>query len=209
MALMVSGGVPDLGRIWTFGAGYNGYWGEGRWLELFAEAYAQGGSLVDNVDKRAFAFNAGARALCGRFWLEGAGSLRSGDKRAGDDRDEAFQSYENENRFLALQSAEFGLDVDTNLFLVRAAAGAGPFDVAGRALRLRLDVGRFEADEDVVAGERSWGVEADLALNLDWNESLALQVKFVWLGASDLLERFTPKGEDDALMFLSGADLRF
>lgn len=209
MALMVSGGVPDLGRIWTFGAGYNGYWGEGRWLELFAEAYAQGGSLADNVDKRAYAFNAGARALCGKLWFEAAASLRTGDKRAGDDRDEAFQSYENENRFLALQSAEFGLDVDTNVLLLRAALGAGPFDLDGHALRLRLDIGRFKADEDVAANERDWGVEADFTAALDWNESLALQVKFAWLGASDLLELFTPKGEDDALMFLAGADLRF
>jgi hypothetical protein len=209
MAVMVSGGEADLGRIWTCGAGGNAYAGDGRWLELFAEIYGQGGSLVDNVGKSAFAFNAGARALLGPAWIEAAASLRTGDKRAGDDRDQAFQSFENENRFLGLQSAEFGLDVDTNVFLIRAAVGAGPFDFSGRPMRVRLDVGRFEADEPVVANETDWGVEADLSVNLDWNESLAFQVKFAWLGASDLLERFTPKGEDDGLMFLAGADLRF
>ncbi|HEX7899149.1 MAG TPA: hypothetical protein VF950_15395 [Planctomycetota bacterium] len=209
MALMVSGGEPDLGRIWTFGAGANAYAGDGRWLELFAELYGQGGKLIDNVRKSAFAFNAGARALFGRAWLEAGASLRTGDKDAGDDSDEAFQSFENENRFLGLQSAEFGLDVDTNVLLVRAAAGAGPFDLDGHPLRLRLDVGRFEADEPVVADETDWGVEVDLAADLEWNESLAFQVKFAWLGASDLLERFTPGGDDHGLLFLATADLRF
>jgi hypothetical protein len=209
MAFLVMGGAPDLGSVWTFGAGANAYVGEGRWLELFGEAYAQGGALADNVDKRAFAFQAGVRTLFGKAWLEAAASLRTGDARAGDDRDEAFQSYENENRFLCLQSAEFGLDVDTNVLLARAAAGVGPFDVAGRPLRLRLDVGRFLADEPVVADEDDWGVEADLAVGLDWNESLAFELKGAWLAASDLLEALSTDGEDDAFMFLAGADLRF
>ncbi len=209
MAMVVSGGAPDLGRIWTLGSGWNTYAGAGRWLELFAEAYVQGGSLVDNVDKRAFAANVGARALFGPLWFEAAASLRTGDHDAGDARDEAFQSYENENRFLALQSGEFGLDVDTNLLLVRAAVGAGPFDLDRHPLRLRLDVGRFEADQPVVGGETDWGLEADLEASLDWNESLAFRLKLAWLGASDLLERLTADGDDAALLFLAGADLRF
>ncbi|HYE99137.1 MAG TPA: hypothetical protein VEJ18_09520, partial [Planctomycetota bacterium] len=192
----------------TFGAGWNGYLGEKRWLELFAEAYVQGGALLDNVRKRAYAAQAGARAFLGPAWLEGAASLRGGDRDPGDDRDEAFQSYENENRFLILQSAEFGLDVDTNLLLVRASAGYGPTPLGGHPLRLRLDVGRFEADEEL-AGETAWGVEADLTAELEWNASLAMRITFAWLGASDLLEILTSDGDDDALMFLAGADLRF
>lgn len=207
MALLVSGGEPDLGRVWTIGAGANGYLGESRWLELFGEVYAQGGTFLDDVRKSAFAFHAGARAFLGPSWFEAAASLRTGDKRAGDDRDEAFQSYENENRFLILQSGEFGLDVDTNVWLLRAAAGVGPIDLSGHPLRIRLDVGSFTADEAVVDDEDGWGVEVDLSLLLEWNESLALHMKFAWLGASDVLERLT--GDDAALMFLSGADLRF
>jgi hypothetical protein len=208
MALVVSGGEPDLGRIWTLGAGWNGYLGEKRWLELFAEAYLQGGSLLDNVRKRAFAVNAGARAFLGPAWIEAAASLRTGDRDANDERDEAFQSYENENRFLVLQSAEFGLDVDTNVLLVRGALGYGPVPLGGHPLRLRLDVGRFEADEEL-AGETDWGVEADFTADLEWNASLAMRITFAWLGASDLLEVLTSDGEDDALMFLAGVDLRF
>ena len=62
-------------------------------------------------------------------------------------------------------------------------------------------------------GEDEWQERyrsiADLEAHLDWNESLAFRLKVAWLAASDVLELLTPEGDDDALLFLAGADLRF
>src|SRR6185503_8945953 len=85
------------------------------------------------VHKEAYAFNLGARYLGffdRKLWIEAALARRSGDRRAGDDHDQAFQSYENVNRFLILESSEFGLDVDTNVTSTRLTVGVGPFDVS-------------------------------------------------------------------------------
>ena len=221
LAALVSGGNPHLDQIVTVGAGVDGYLGESRALELFAEVYGQSGTLVDSpatVRKRAYAFQAGARYLaCDCLWLEGAFAHRSGNRRAGDDRDQAFQSYENENRFLILQSSEFGLDVDTNVRVARAAIGVGPIDLDGRPLRFQLDAGRFTAAADLLdaagarfAGpKRRWGVETDLTATWSYNESLSFKVQGAWLFGSDLLEALTDRGRDHSTLIVAGADLKF
>jgi hypothetical protein len=217
----VSGGDagPDLGGIWTAGAGADWYFGSDRELEAFAEGYAQGGRLTDDVDKRAFAFNAGLRFLGfldRLLQLEAAVAHRSGNRRAADDRDQAFQSYENENRFLVVQSAEFGLDVDTNVSLFRGSLGVGPFDVAGRPLRARVDVGRFVADERLLdaaglplTSSRDWGVETDLLVTWTWNESLQFRLHGGWLAGSGILEDFTVERWTDTFAAIAGLDFRF
>ena len=210
---------PNLEQIWTLGGGADWYFGSEKELEVFAEAYLQRGQLMDSVEKRAFAFNLGGRFL-GLFdrklQLEAAASHRSGNRRAGDGTDEAFQSYENENRFLVVQSAEFGLDIDTNLSLLRVSAGAGPFDVAGRPLRARLDVGRFEADQDLrdasgaaLTSDRDWGIETDLLVTWNYNDSLLFRIHGGWLAGSDVLEDFTADGERNTFAALAGLDFRF
>ena len=213
---------PNLGEIGTLGAGLDWYFGSERELEVFAEGYLQGGTLVDEpsrVRKRAFAFNLGTRFigfLDGKLQLEAATSHRSGDRRPGDGTDQSFQSYENENRFLVVQSAEFGLDVDTNVSLLRASVGAGPFEVAGRPLRLRVDVGRFEADEDLrnAAGaaltpDHDWGVETDLQVSWNYNESLHFRLQGGWLAGSGILEDFTAERWTDTFAAVAGLDFRF
>jgi len=215
MVVGVSGGGDRRGVLGTLGAGLDGYLGDAKQLELFVEGYGQGGTLQHApgaVHKRAYAFNAGARwmACCdNKLWVEAALSRRSGDRRAGDDHDQAFQSYENVNRFLILESGEFGLDVDTNVSAARAAVGVGPFDLDGRPLRIRLDVGRFAAVTPIpTAGKsRQWGVESDLSFVWDYNESFALSLKGAWLADSDLLRILG--GENHALLLVFGADLRF
>ena len=221
LAALVSGGDPHLSEIVTVGAGVDGYLGDSRWLELFAEVYGQDGTLADSptiVRKRAYAFNAGARALpCSCLWLEGAFSHRSGNRKAGDGRDQAFQSYENENRFLILQSAEFGLDVDTNVRVARLAIGAGPIDLDGRPLRFQLDAGRFAAVEQpldasgvrLAGSHRQWGVETDLTASWSYNESLSFRVQAAGLWGSELLEALTEHGRDRAFLIVAGADLKF
>jgi hypothetical protein len=220
LGALVSGSGADLGEVVTVGLGADGYVGEGRELELFGEAYVQRGRLTSRIRKAAFAFQAGFRYV-GIFepslWLEAAVAHRSGDRRPGDRVDQAFQSYENENRFLVLESAEFGLDVDTNVSVLRAAVGASPFSIDGRAVRLRLDVGRFKADaplraasgSPLGAGEDDWGTEADFGAAWDLSASLRLWAKGAWLVGSRLLEELTPGRDPDAQVLAFGADLRF
>ncbi len=221
---LVSGGDagPDLKQVWTAGAGADWYFGRERHLEAFAEGYVQGGTVVEEpsrVRKEAYAFNLGARWLGffeGLLQLEAAVSHRSGNKRAGDRTDESFQSYENENRFLVLQSAEFGLDVDTNVSLARGSLGAGPFDLGGRPLRVRVDVGRFEADRElrdaagtVLTPDDEWGVETDLLVTWTWNESLHFRLHGGWLAGSAILEDLTLDRWTDTFAAVAGLDFRF
>jgi hypothetical protein len=104
--------------------------------------------------------------------------------------------------------------VDTNIRVVRAAAGIGPIELRGRPLRFRLDVGRFTAPaaiRDPAGGkleEQDWGVETDLSAT--WSYSAAFQVwlKGAWLAGSDVLEELADQGESTHSV-LFGADLRF
>jgi hypothetical protein len=210
LAAAVSGGGSGLDKVGTLGAGVDGYLGVGKEIEMFAEGYLQGGRLTADVRKEAFAVNVGSRYVAEKFWVEAAFSHRSGNRRTTDRIDQAFQSYENENRFLILQSAEFGLDVDTNLSVLRAAVGLGSFDLSDRPLRLQMDVGKFAADEPFTASrEEDWGVEGDLSLTWSWNESFQFWIKGAWLLGSAILEDLTADREDDARLLVFGAGLKF
>lgn len=209
----VHGGGDRLGTIGTLGLGIDGYFGDAKQLEVFAEAYGQAGTLQHApgaVHKHAYAFNLGARYFGffdRKLWVEAALARRSGDRRAGDDHDQAFQSYENVNRFLILESSEFGLDVDTNLTSTRLTVGAGPWNVAGRPMRFQLDIGRFAAVAPVPGAGRQWGVEGDLGATWNYNDSFSVSLKGAWLGDSPLLHALT--GENHAWLVVFGADLRF
>jgi hypothetical protein len=209
----VSGGTDRLGTIETVGSGVDGYFGDDKAVEIFIEGYAQTGTLRHApaaIHKEAYAFNLGARYLGffdRKLWIEAAISRRSGDRHAGDDHDQAFQSYENVNRFLILESSEFGLDVDTNITSTRLTVGAGPFSVSGRPLRIQLDVGRFAAVASVQAAGREWGVESDLSLTWEYNPSLSFQLKGAFLGDSDVLKGLA--GQNHAWIIVFGADFKF
>lgn len=209
----VAGGSDRLGTVETIGLGLDGYFCDDKAVEIFVEGYAQTGTLrraPAAVHKEAYAFNLGARYLGffeKKLWIEAALARRSGDRHAGDDHDQAFQSYENVNRFLILESSEFGLDVDTNVTSTRLTVGVGPFDVSGRPLRIQLDVARFAAVADVQGAGRQWGVESDLSVTWDYNSSLSFKLKGALLGDSELLKRLV--GENHAWMIVFGADLNF
>jgi len=209
----VSGGSNRLGAIETVGLGLDGYFFDDKAVEVFVEGYVQAGTMQHapaGVHKEAYAFNLGARYLGffdRKLWIEAALARRSGDRHPGDDHDQAFQSYENVNRFLIMESSEFGLDVDTNVTSTRLTVGAGPFDVSGRALRIQLDVGRFAAVAPVAGSGRQWGVESDLSLTLAYNSSLSFQLKGALLGDSAVLKRLVD--ENHAWLIVFGADLKF
>lgn len=219
MGALVSGEADsDLGRIWTAGAGLDGYLGD-KTLELFGEAYLQRGELLGadrDVRRRAWAGTAGFRyygLFVDRLWVEGAAAVRSGNNRAGDGVDESFESYENENRFLVMQSAEFGLDVDTNVRLFRAAAG---WSLPVPAVRLQADLGYFRADAPLrdaagarLTSERQWGFETDVSVRWSYNDSLLFWIQGAWLADSWILMDLTRGGDDGAGVLAAGADLKF
>jgi hypothetical protein len=213
-------GVNRDEQVWTLGWGVDAYVGTSKSLELFAEAYYQGGSLAPDVRKEAYAFNAGFRTVDVGFeglWVEGACSLRSGERQPGGRIERTFQSYENENRFLILQSAEFGLDVDVNVFVVRLAVGCSPARLSGRPLHLQLDVGNFTGDQPILdptgghlaGSSRHWGVEVDGTASWNYNESLTFRLQVAGLTHSPVLEALTPGRDRGAILLVAGADLKF
>ncbi len=220
LAALVTGDGDDR-DLWTGGAGIDWFPVAAKTLELFGEAYLQGGTLADDltdVSKRAWAGEAGARVAGDRWAAEASFAYRSGDPHPSDRRDRAFQSYENVNRFLILEDAEFGLDIDTNYRSFRAAVEAGPIDLGGavRHLRVRVDAGHFRLDDParsatgsviVPSGDDDLGVEADATVRWAYTESVSLWLRAAWLAGSDALEALA--GKDDTAAAVAGGDLRF
>jgi hypothetical protein len=217
LATVVTAGQPNLKQIETFGAGIDGYLGAERLVEVFLEIYGQTGVLTTvpfTVRKEAYAFNVGTRIMTegGWAWIEPAFSERTGDRHPDDHHDQAFQSYENENRFLILQSSEFGLDVDTNVRLARVAVGTGPLALAeGRPLRVQVDVGRFTAMQQLpqAGSSRQWGLETDLSLTWGYNASLSFKFQGAILWDSEVLGALTATDRTQAYLLVVGADFRF
>lgn len=218
LVVAVKGNGDQLGVIETFGAGVDGYLDASKDWEVFVEAYGQTGTLTHPpaaVRKEAYAYNAGARWLGlfnNKFWIEAADSWRSGDRHPGATHDQAFQSYENVNRFLIMESSEFGLDIDTDITCARAALGVGPFEVMGRPFRIQCDEGWFTAVAPIqsvaaTGNARRWGLESDLSFIWDYNSSFSLSLRGAWLADSQILSRLT--GDDHAWLVLFSANLNF
>jgi hypothetical protein len=215
------GGPFHGARVWTVGGGVDAYLDDPRTLEVFAEGYAQFGSLIDeagiDVDKRgAWAAQVGLRKYFGRFWIEAAAETRTGDEDPADGHDNAFQSYENADQFLVVEDDELGLDVDTNVRALKLSAGWGlgrGRDAPGE-WSARLDAGWFELDEPIagvfgtrLTGRRQLGLELDGTLAWQVQEQLEARLRIGWLGASDVLEAL---GADrDTLIVSAGFLFRF
>ena len=210
-------------RVWTVGPGVDAYLDDPRTLEIFAEAYGQFGSLIDeagiDIEKEgAWAATAGVRKTFDGFWIEGAYEFRTGDQDASDSKDNAFQSYEGSDRFLVLESDEFGLDFDMNTRAVKLAAGFGlgpgllaPGDLAGR-----IDVGWFQLDEPLVGvfgttltRRDDLGIEVDATLVWQAYDQLDFRLRSGWLLSSRVLKSITPSAQEDTYIVTAGFFLRF
>lgn len=202
--------------IGTVGLGVDGFLDEGRTLELYAEAYAQFGSLIDHkgvdVDKAgAYAWNAGARKYFEEIWIEASLWWLSGDARPTDGDDNAFQSHEDVDQFLILESNDFGLDFDTNYRAAKIAIGHG---LAGDEVVARLDAGYFELDEPLVGPfgasptrSRDLGVEVDATVTWRAHENVDLMLRAGALFSSNVLDGLS--GESDAFLVTIGPRFTF
>lgn len=222
LLLTLNDGAAKGARVWTAGGGVDYHVKE--YLELFGETYVNFGALRNDgsaspskISKRgAYGGEGGARLTFGKAWIETAYAYRTGDEDPGDGDDNAFQSYENEDRFLIVQDDEFGLDLDTNIQSL--AVGAGVDGIAlgkegARRLNLRGDLGIFELDQDLVTpagfvyfrqGGNDVGKEIDLSAELEYNRNIVFYLKGALLIGSDLLEGLTQAGDDRASIWLVG-----
>lgn len=187
---------PD-DAVHTVGLGYDGYLGAGRELELFAELWIQGGSLLSGVSKRGLGVAAGARWYAGTWWAEGSVNHRSGDRDPLDGSDGTFVSYENQNRFLIVEDPEAGLDWDTNLTSLRLTASVRP----AKDVEVRVDAGVFRLAADLVdltgadrnVGRRL-GTEIDATLRHDLSRQASVHLRAGILASSDVLDDLVPEG---------------
>lgn len=209
-ALQVSG--PGDGRVTTAGGGIDAYFGPDRELELFGEAWLQSGRLTSGVSKRAWAGRAGARVVAGDWSAEASAEFLSGDRDPADARDEGFQSYEGRERFRIVESAEFGLDWDTNLSSVRASVVRR----LGSGVSLRLDAGRFRLPEDAVDGSgaplgigKDLGMETDLTLSASISKAVEIWATGAALLGSNALAEASRDGVKSAAMVALGASVRW
>jgi hypothetical protein len=209
-ALHVVGGESE--RVTTFGIGADGYFGRDREIELFGEGYVQTGRLSRRVSRRAFGGQGGIRLHQEAGWFEVSAAYRSGDDNPSDGTDRTFQSYENQARFLLVESAEVGLDWDTNVFALRGVL----LWRTARGTTLRLDAGRFRLPEKALDDTgvpfglgRDLGTEVDATIRWEPSPAVALWATGAILMASDALERLGADRERLAGAFVAGIDARW
>ncbi|HKS16292.1 MAG TPA: hypothetical protein VJU16_03215, partial [Planctomycetota bacterium] len=194
------------GRASTAGAGADAYFGPNRELELFGEAWFQSGRAGPGVTKRAWAGRFGGRYFAGAWSAEVSTEYLSGDGDPADGRDEAFQSYEGRERFQIVESAEFGLDWDSNLASFRAAVER-KFE---GGVALRLDAGRFRLPEEPSPGlGKDLGTEIDVTLKAALSPAVETWAAVAALLGSDALEAASRGGDDSAVLAALGIAVRW
>ncbi len=171
-------GPNSNSSVWTIGFGIARSLADS-WL-LAGEVYPQFGRTASGVDKRAWAASFSVRTHGEGWWAEAGLEFASGDD-PNDPDDAGWQSYENVNRFAIVQSAEFGLDWDTNYRLVR---------VAVEVWRVRLDAGWFSIPEEVPgvlpAGRDNLGIEIDARVTWPIDPATSFFAQAAGLMDSDL-----------------------
>ena len=192
--LHVHGG--DHENVSTFGGGADVYLLEERALELFGEAWFQTGDLRGGVSRRAWAAHTGARVVAGPWRAEISGAWRSGDDDPSDDDDGTFQSYEGQERYRIVESAEFGLDWDVNLTSLRLSLARR----LGESAEARIDAARFRLDEAQPGLDRDLGFEIDATLTLEISKAVSAWIAGAALIDSDTLESGTVDGDPDTFL---------
>lgn len=207
-------------QVWTAGLGVDFTPMTPDTLDIYLEVYGQWGHYADTPDHgvhhRAFAGRAGAKiplplplkpALEPSFWI------LSGDRGGPDthtNRD--FVSYENINEALVVESALYGLDLDSNYISPRlkATATATLIDPDDLHLELLYAWFRFYREPTRAAGRdpgRHIGHEIDLRAKFDFSEHASFSVfagallDSEWLASRDAYDTGTRRA------FIVGAQL--
>lgn len=197
-ALHVAGGGDE--RVTTLGGGGDAFFGQDREWEFFGEAWFQTGRIASGVSRRAWAGMAGTRFVEGPWRAELAATYRSGDDDPLDGRDGTFQSYEGQERFRIVESAEFGFDWDVNL----ASARLSLVRRLGESAEARIDAGLFRLAEATSGFDRDLGMEIDAAATFEWSRAASAWIGVAALFGSDTLESATPDGESNTLLATVG-----
>lgn len=221
LALMASPDSPS--SMFTLGGGL--VWNGVESLELFAEVYFQFGDIgsvgPDEIDAGGLAFRIGGMwtAEGGAFSLGAMLDFRSGDDDTaggGDDTVDSFVSYEAVNDLLILEDQYFGLDWDTNHFIIKFMAEFPLQIKAKNDLVLSAILGIATANEDVqfASGEDALGNELDVRARWNVTKQAGLQAAIALLFGSDIMEEeiggsAARESDDSSLMYTLGADLRF
>jgi hypothetical protein len=177
--------------VTTFGGGADAYVGPERELELFGEGWLQRGSTGDGVSKRAWGAHAGARGVTGPWRAELSAAWRSGDDDPADDHDGTFNSYEGQERFRIVESAEFGFDWDVNVASARIAVVRR----LGESAEARIDAGWFRMAESTPGLDRDLGVEVDATATLEFSRAASAWISLAALAGSDALESASSESE--------------
>jgi hypothetical protein len=199
----------------TVGGGVDLFFGEGKPFEAFAEGYGQFGRLTRGVNKSAYAFRAGARAVwlldLHSWFIQAAIWEASGDSDPANGTDETFQSYENEDVLAILQSNDYGIDIDTNYrgFVVTAGIlGWERFDIsidwgAARFVhRPRNDAGARYAPHEL-------GHEIDIDVRWQYTPEFALFLTAAFLFDSSAMHRMSSNGSRESWLLVIGGNFRY
>jgi hypothetical protein len=170
-------------------------------ITAFAEVCVQTGTAFDavNMDQDALGFQVGAKMAfpASKAWVElGIVSL-SGDDPGTADYEE-FQSYENNDDLVILESNEWGMDLDSNLFAIKVKGG-----IQLEKINLIGKIATAKLDDDQGLGEDDLGIEFDATVEFPLNKNAKLYFTFAMVTGNDVVD--TAYGADDsAMVFLLG-----
>jgi hypothetical protein len=207
--LLTSFTYGPAARMWTYGGG--GKFKCSKDLEVYAEAYGQGGKFYSNFDpatapayladlstkvgtydvkQLAFAGYGGAKYTFTRsYWLpfvEASYWWVSGDKDNTDKRQQNFLSYEDVNDALIIEDGQYGFDIDTNYEAIKCKAGFKP----GKDWEFSVLYGSFHRARDRRSPDKL-ADEFDFNLKWDYTEDTTFKARLGFLSDTDYITAAT------------------
>ena len=229
MLTLASMSQDPASRIWTFGLGSTVK--ATKSLEVFAEAYGQGGTYWNNYNpavdpsnistqaktimQQAFGGYGGFKYTAEKsawkpyfgiewWWL-------SGDPDRTDRKQQNFISYEDVDDTIILEENNYGLDMDTNYSAMKFRAGFKP----ARDWELNLLLGNFRTGRKIEAnaglgyrGYEKIGDEFDIQIKWDYTEDITFRAGAGFLWNAKYFKSVLTKMRTHELVFFE-AVLRF
>ncbi len=192
-------------------------------LEIFFDVYFQNGSIGSNVDSTGFAAEIGAKYVfegASKPWVEFKLDVLSGDgdQGAGDKENEAFLSYESVADLMIIEDPFFGLNWNTNLFIIKVSGGTS-FSVGSGVNNLALSAivgfGRTSEDVQLASGPQdAIGTEFDARVSYMPHKQVSFDAGVAFLSGSDILEGLlggsgAAGADDTCILFTVGVKGRY